>query len=142
NGYSRLLVSITLLFLIWLMMDAIRVQAQISLTEDDQAILKFIRLPPSERIQAWQERPYPYSPMSKALIAQGVDTVPYLASLVRSDRKQASFAIVILCAMDRFVPAEQTELPEASWIYIRPTNIRGVENPFMLVDGRRIDKEG
>ena len=78
------------------------------------------------------------------LIAHGLDAVPYLAEIVRrADGRRSRAAFDMLCAMDRFVPAERLQ-PEATWLkrLAESQNPAGLFDRSAMVDGRRIGSVG
>jgi hypothetical protein len=82
--------------------------------QEAKFILDFLSLPPHERVKLWREgkdvtgRGLIPRRMEDALIARGVDAVPYLAEVVRKgDSYYRVYALTILCDMDRFVPVEE-----------------------------------
>lgn len=116
--------------------------------EEDRFLANYLLLPPRERVRVWKEGRnaggIKQSSMDDALIARGVDAVPYLAEVVRrGDSYHRVYALKILCDMDRFMPADELPLPElAGSIYVKALNLKGRLDPFMVVDGRRIGREG
>jgi hypothetical protein len=126
--------------------------------EQGRVITNYIRLAPQERVRIWKSatkrtnKDVVYGvrfqldqALTNELIARGLDAAPYLAEIVRNNKEEFFShrlpALRVLCAMDRFIPAEESPLPEVARIYIESPNVRGLENPFMIVDGRRIGKE-
>jgi hypothetical protein len=114
-----------------------------------QFLADFVRLAPKERVEIWRREQDPtgrglmFRAMDDALVARGVDAVPYLDAVVRSgDRYQSAHAIKVLCDMDRYVPVEQLPLPIGVSTRVETTSDKGLLNLFMIVDGRRIGKEG
>jgi hypothetical protein len=111
---------------------------------------RFLQLPPGERVKIWRHGQrtlgYEENTVDKALVARGMDAVPFLADIVRKDDAYyQAFALHLLCDMDRFVPIEQFPIPEfghSSNPFVRKYNFEGVVNRFIVVDGRRIGKEG
>jgi hypothetical protein len=123
--------------------------------ETKKCIAEFISLPPEERVRIWRNAgtwknrntiaSRSQQGMEDALIALGLDAVPYLAKVVRAKRENLYYryrAMVILCKMDRFVPQDQFPMPMEPFVYVPPPNQGGQLNPFMIVDGRRIGKDG
>jgi hypothetical protein len=118
--------------------------------KEEEFISAFLKMSPQERVRLWKERKDPtgselvLTAMDDALIALGTDAVPYLAQIVRQgDSYHRAYALYILCQMDRFVSLEESPLPEVGpSVYIKPLNLGGLLNQFMLVDGRRIGKDG
>jgi len=113
-------------------------------------LVQFLQLPARERVKVWQEgkdissRGLIQPSMDAGLISRGLDAVPYLAEVVSNgDTYHRTYALKILCDMDRFVPSEDLLFPELGMlIYVRQIGIGGNLNPFMQVDGRRIGKDG
>jgi len=115
---------------------------------------KYVHLPPKDRIQLWTQAESArnvkgmyvgaQADMTNVLIAAGTDAVENLVQVIHSGSLRARVdAVRILCAMDRFVPANEKALPsEGASIVVEPLNLRGDVNPFLEVDGRRIGKEG
>jgi hypothetical protein len=118
--------------------------------QEEDFLRSYLALPPGQRIKLWRRpqgiasRGLAQHGMNDALIACGMDTVPYLADLVRGggviDRIHA---LELLCDMDRFVPVPELPLPEVGGtIYVKALRLDGRLNPFMGVDGRRIGNVG
>jgi hypothetical protein len=118
--------------------------------QEEKFMLDFLSLPPRERVKLWKERKdvtgrgLILRRMDDALIARGVDAVPYLAEVVRQGNSYNRVrALEILCEMDRFVLVEEMAVPELKGrIHVKSLNIAGRLDPFMVVDGRRIGKDG
>lgn len=108
----------------------------------------FLRLSPPERLRLWNKRVElgsVHAEMERLLIVRGLDTVPYLAKIVRSAKSEETQlnALKLLCDMDRFVPAEQLVLPELGGsIFREEIFTRGLFDKFMIVDGRRVGPQG
>jgi len=103
---------------------------------------------PQERVKLWLDAGGPDGSvdsveMENELVVHGLDTVPYLALIVRQGKGyQRLGALRLLCKMDRFVPAER--LPEgvpAQELFGGSQPV-GILDSLMVVDGRRIGKEG
>jgi len=118
--------------------------------EEDRFITNFVRLPPEDRVKLWRTgkdvtgRGLMPPAMEDALIADGVDAVPFLANVVRSkDSYYSVYALKILCDMDRFVPLRQLVVCDfGGSVYVKPLKLEGRIDPFRLVNGRRIGKAG
>jgi hypothetical protein len=118
--------------------------------QEAKFMLDFLSLPPRARVKLWREgkdvtgRGLIPRRIEDALIARGMDAAPYLAEVVRKgDSYSRVYALKILCDMDRFVPVEEMAMPEFEGrVYVESLNIAGRLNPFMIVDGRRIGREG
>lgn len=113
-------------------------------------IVPFANLSPKERIQVWKEKweenHWYILKIEDVLVFFGTDTVPYLAEIIRNGKGETQLrALEILCRIDRFVPANQLPVPEMDWLVsFGPDGKKhfGASNEFMIVDGRRIGKEG
>jgi len=115
---------------------------------------KYVHLPPEDRVELWTQAESSRDvkglyvgargDMTNILIAAGTDAVGNLVQVIHSGSLRPRVdAVRILCAMDRFVPANEKALPsEGASIVVEPLNLRGDVNPFLEVDGRRIGKEG
>jgi len=112
--------------------------------------VRYLRLSPEERVKLWKEGKdvtgdgLALTYMERALVALGTDAVPYLVEVVKTGNAYYRvYALKILCDMDRFVRKEDMPLPDTPCeIWVEPLNYAGLLNPFMLVDGRRIGREG
>jgi hypothetical protein len=120
--------------------------AQATERREEDSDKAFLSLPPRERVQQWLKQRTFYSSSRNAIVAIGLDCVPYLVQVLR-DRRRSWFereeAMWVLIAMDRFVLRENFPLPEVGeTIYVKSLGIRGRVNPFLPVNGRRIGPEG
>jgi hypothetical protein len=66
----------------------ISIQERTAASSDrDKALLRYLRLTPSQRVELWKQGDQKGSPLQRdkdnALIAHGVDAAPYLADIVR-----------------------------------------------------------
>jgi putative flippase GtrA len=122
-------------------------------SEKQMFMAEFLGMSPTERVDSWEKSDtrsarnkiteYMVEELRDALVASGTDAAPYLARVIHTaDRLHRIRAVDLLCSMDRFVRAEDTLLPEVAKTYVESLNLRGLEDPFMTVDGRRIGKEG
>jgi hypothetical protein len=122
-------------------------------SEAEQKFLaNYVSLPPQERVRLWRKgrdvtgRGLIQAAIDNALIAVGVDAAPYLAEIVRNgDSYHRAYALKILCDMDRFVPLEKLPVPQigrSTNPHARAHGLEGKLNRFMIVDGRRIGREG
>ena len=115
---------------------------------EEQFLKEFLAMPPQERVRLWKQGKniggYTDWNMRDALYVAGIDTVPYLAEIVRNDTSNDGVrAVEMLCNMDKFVPDSALPLPEAGGVvYVAPLKTGGIFNEHMIVDGRRIGKEG
>jgi len=113
--------------------------------KEDQFIVSFLRQGPREQVRLWsKKRRSGLGPrIRELLIARHPDTAPYLAGIVRNGKgEDRTEALELLCEMDRFVPIEQLLFPELGGTRTKEnTDIRGMLNHIMLVDGRRIGSE-
>ena len=117
---------------------------------EEKFLTAFLQLAPKERINVWMRgkdvtgRGLMQTAMDDALVARGADAVPYLCEIVRhGDSYHRTYALKILCDLDRFVPLEDLPVPEVGdSIYVKPIKLGGRLDQFMMVDGRRIGKEG
>ncbi|MBC7932500.1 MAG: tetratricopeptide repeat protein [Rubrivivax sp.] len=81
--------------------------------------------------------------MENELIVSGLDTVPHLAEIVRQGKGYERLgALRLLCKMDRFVPAEALPQGVPGRVLFGGNEPVGILDALMLVDGRRIGKEG
>lgn len=122
--------------------DCQQLAATLGPSSERRAVSRFLecyaRLPPQERVKWWMSgtKHVPYQYMGEILVGHGVDTALLLADLVRDRKSPARFyALKLLCDMDSFVPVEK--LPLARDIY-QTEQVAGINNAFMVVDGRRI----
>jgi hypothetical protein len=115
---------------------------------EEQFLKEFLAMPPQERVRVWKQGKniggYTDWNMRDALYVAGIDTVPYLAEIVRNDTSiDGVRAVEMLCNMDKFVLDSALPLPEAGGVvYVAPLKTGGIFNEHMIVDGRRIGKEG
>lgn len=111
---------------------------------------QFSKLPPQERVKRWLKEGGYFAnsgflggDMENELVVGGLDTVPHLAEIVRRGKGyQRLGALKLLCKMDRFVPTER--LPEGvpGQPLFGESEPVGILDMLMVVDGRRIGKEG
>jgi hypothetical protein len=85
--------------------------------------------------------------MDSALIARGIDAVPYLSDILKTgDSYHSIYALQILCDMDRFIPRADFPLPglgsTVGGVGVEVPEISGRVNQFQKVDGRRIGRAG
>ncbi|HLG15428.1 MAG TPA: hypothetical protein VJH03_13140 [Blastocatellia bacterium] len=115
------------------------------------AVRQYLALPPAERVAAWKKGRGPTGvgqrDMDNALIAKGVDAVPYLCDIVKTGNSyHRMYALKILCEMDRFTPRGDFPLPDVvttiGAIGVDVVEISGRVNQFQKVDGRRIGTHG
>ncbi|MHB8484621.1 MAG: hypothetical protein ACYDCM_02655 [Candidatus Acidiferrales bacterium] len=130
--------------------------SQLNEPQQEEFMKAYLKLPPEQRVKVWsgassfghyirakvdwrlQEQ------IRAALIVEGLDTVPYLAEVVRSgDPSHRVRALEILCDMDRYVSISKLLLPQVGpSIYVRVSKLGGRINKFQPVDGRRIGRSG
>ena len=111
---------------------------------------EYSKLPPQERVRLWLKQGGFYAGyslegigMQNELIVRGLDTVPYLAEIVRGGNGYERLgALSLLCKMDRFVPAQR--LPEGvpGRELFGGSESVGILDNLMIVDGRRIGQVG
>lgn len=126
------------------------IEEQIRRKDEVRILACYLMLPPQERVKLWRNGLGLYGSIQvdtdRELIVRGVDAVPYLAEVVRQGNSYyRTYALKILCDMDRFVPKDELVVPEIGrsnnkiWEQFR---LEGKINQFMVVDGRRIGREG
>jgi hypothetical protein len=119
-------------------------------SQEPSRATEYSKLPPQERVRLWLKQGGLYAgysfegiDMQNELVVSGLDTVPYLAEIVRrGDGYKRLGALWLLCMMDRFVPTER--LPEGvpGRELFGGSEPVGILDGLMIVDGRRIGKEG
>ncbi len=122
--------------------------------EEHEFLSRFRSLSPQERVQVWKDsntlrhqhgvaRKYEVQ-MQDLLIAEGTDTAPYLATILRDENAPYFYrfwSIRILSDMDRYVPSDDMPVAARTTIYVKGI-VSGAVNPFLEITRRRIGAEG
>ncbi|MBC7911032.1 MAG: tetratricopeptide repeat protein [Pyrinomonadaceae bacterium] len=116
---------------------------------EKEFLARYPKLSPPERVRLWLKAGglWAYGAgreMESELIVRGLDAAPHLAEIVRRGKGDDRLAALkMLCDMDRFV--SRAQLPERVEGRLRlpgENKDAGILDRVMIVDGRRIGKEG